>query len=423
MQLGAEHPGDRARIVLVEYYLTAERAVVLGCTADAAEPDLVTVPLPRQEIRELAALVRTALRDNRPGVEALLADARLAALVAPVLRWSSPGDVVYLVPHDVLHVLPLHAVPVDGERLADRNPLAFTPTASALRYGRRRRSPRADTAVIVTDPPTRRRPLVFAREQAKAVGSGFRHAEILSGEAASRARLLTLLGQGRKRAPEVVHFAAHGVFDADKPMRSGIELADGRLTAEDLLRLSLDVDLVTLAACETGLSDRRPGDELIGLTRALLYAGARSALVALWPVDELSTSLLLRTFYTQLESGASKAESLRVAQRRLREQTIADAVGHVRAARSRVGDDPVTDAALLREEARLLFRAHDHEGAERLLTTALAARRHTAGVAAELRVALTQIRLAAHDAVPGWNAPAFASPYHWAPFVLVGDWY
>lgn len=423
MQLGAEHPDDRVRIVLVEYYLTAERAVVIGCTADAAEPELVTVPLPRQEIRELAASVRTALSDDRLSLDTLLGDPRLAALVAPVLRWSSPGDVVYLVPHDVLHVLPLHAVPVSGERLADRNPLAVTPSASVLRYSGPRRSRRGDTAVIVADPPTQRRPLFFAREQAIAVASGFRRPQIMSGETASRARLLALLGLQRNQGPDVVHFAAHGVFDADKPMRSGIELAGGRLTAEDLLGLSLDVDLVTLAACDTGLSERRPGDELIGLTRALLYAGARSALVTLWKVDELSTSLLLRTFYAQLAAGTSKAESLRIAQRRLREQTVADAVRHVRTARTQLGDDPVAEVTLIREEARLLVRGGDHEGAERLLTAALAAPRHSVKTTAELRVLRAQTRLATRNTATGWETRVFDTPYHWAPFVLVGDWF
>jgi CHAT domain-containing protein len=422
VQVGGDRTGDRVRIVLVEYYLTAERALVFGCTADAAEPELVTVPLPRKEIRELAESVRTALRDDRSVLAERLADARLAALVAPALRWSSPGDVVYLVPHDVLHVLPLHAVPVDGETLADRNPLAITPSASVLRYSRSRQIGREGTAVIVADPPTQRRPLVLAREQANAVASGFRHPRVMSGRAASRARLLALLGRGRERGPDVLHFAAHGVFDADKPMRSGIELADGRLTAEDFLGLSLDVDLVTLAACDTGVNDRRPGDELIGLTRALLYAGARSALVTLWRVDELSTSLLLRTFYAQMAAGTSKAESLRIAQRRLREQTIADALGHVRTARAQLGNDPVADTTLIREEARLLVRAGDHAGAERLLTAALAAPRHKARTSAELAVTLSQARLAARRTGAGLETPAFDTPYHWAPFVLVGDW-
>ncbi|WP_031072982.1 CHAT domain-containing protein [Streptomyces sp. NRRL S-118] len=411
------------RIVLVEYYLTADHAVVFGCTADGAEPDLVTLPLPREEIRAWAATVHTASRSGAPELAALLADARMAALVAPVLRWSNADDLIYLVPHDVLHLLPLHAVPVNGETLADRNPVAVVPSTSVLRHAKPRTRRRGGTALIVTDPPTRRRPLVFAREQAKSVASGFRHPRVLSGGAASRTRLLALLGRRGMPTPDVVHFATHGVFDSSRPMRSGVELADGRLTAEDLLGFSLDVDLVTLAACDTGLSDRRPGDELIGLTRALLYAGARSALVTLWQVDELSTALLLRTFYDRLAAGLSKADSLRVAQRRLREQTVADVVRHVRTARSNLADDPVADALLLREEARLLVRAGDHEGAKRLLTTALASPRHPAGTAAELRVTLAQARLAARAPGRGWDTPAFDTPYHWAPFVLIGDWY
>ncbi|MEV5408113.1 CHAT domain-containing protein [Thermopolyspora sp. NPDC052614] len=311
-------PGETAlgspptRLVLAEYYVTDHETYVFGVTAEAPEPQVVKVEVTRAELRELAAEARATLSRERAGLAGHLADERLVRLLSPVIAWAEPGDVVYLVPHDALHLLPLHAVPVGGEPLIDRNPIVLVPSASVLRYCQAKRKLRRRTALIVADPPSER-PLAFAREQALAVSEEFGGQEVLAAAQASREALLGRLTDPGG-VPDIIHFATHGLFDPEEPMRSGIELADGRLTAEDILGLRLDVDLVTLAACETGVSERRPGDELIGLTRALLYAGAPSALVALWRVDELSTSMLFGKFYAELRGGASKAEALRRAQ-------------------------------------------------------------------------------------------------------------
>jgi len=362
-------------------------------------------------------------------VASVLDDHRLAGLVAPLEAWARPDDVVYLVPHDVLHVMPLHALPVEGRPLIDRNPVAVTPTTSVLRHSHRRRRPRSGAVLVVADPVTPR-PLVYAREQADAVAASTGRAEVLAGAAATRSTVLSRLasrptGRGGAAAvdrPDVVHFAAHGVFDAAEPMRSGVELSDGRLTAADVLGLSLDVDLVTLGACESGVSARRPGDELIGLTRALLYAGASAALLTLWRVDELSTSMLLRTFYAELAAGTSKAESLRRAQRRLRATTLSDAIGYAREARAHRHDDPATTAMLCRAEARLLCRAGDPAGSHDALDHAEGLPGLTAAIRDDLRVTRLQTRLAAPEPAAHPGLAAFDDPYHWAPFVLVGDW-
>src|SRR5207247_2099026 len=82
---------------------------------------------------------------------------------------------------------------------------------------------------------------------------------------------------------------------------------DPYLTLHDLAGLSLPVDLVTLSGCGTGLNTVADGDELRGLTRGLLAAGARSLLVTLWDVHDRSTAEFMRFFYRGLEAGLSKA--------------------------------------------------------------------------------------------------------------------
>jgi CHAT domain-containing protein len=87
------------------------------------------------------------------------------------------------------------------------------------------------------------------------------------------------------------------------------------LSTLDVFELPLQASLVTLSACETGRHVVGGGDEILGLTRAFLAAGAASLLISHWAVEDVSTRLLMRRFYDLLAGGARKDDSLRDAQR------------------------------------------------------------------------------------------------------------
>ena len=115
----------------------------------------------------------------------------------------------------------------------------------------------------------------------------------------------------------VIHLAAHGEFDELNPLLSSLWLAsedpDNRqLTVKEIFSLDLRADLVTLSACQTGLGKLQAG-ELIGLNRAFIYAGTHALISALWRVDDLSTSVLMKHFYRNYVK-MNKADSLRRAQ-------------------------------------------------------------------------------------------------------------
>src|SRR6185437_12822394 len=102
------------------------------------------------------------------------------------------------------------------------------------------------------------------------------------------------------------HFATHGTFRQDNPMFSGIRLGAGQLNLYDLYQLKLQAELITLSGCATGLNVVASGDELLGLVRGLLYAGAQSVLLTLWNVHDRSTSEFMTAFYKRLKNGDSK---------------------------------------------------------------------------------------------------------------------
>ena len=94
-----------------------------------------------------------------------------------------------------------------------------------------------------------------------------------------------------------IHFATHGMVNESEPNLSRIFLQDGSLYSGDIYNININADLVCLSACETGLGKISKGEGIIGLSRALLYAGAKNLVVSLWTVADASTSQLMIDFY------------------------------------------------------------------------------------------------------------------------------
>jgi CHAT domain-containing protein len=112
-----------------------------------------------------------------------------------------------------------------------------------------------------------------------------------------------LTGRDMRRY-RVIHFATHGLLDAERPQFTGLVLSlvgetksDGFLRVGEVFNFRLGSPLVMLSACETGLGRERRGEGVIGLTRAFMYAGAPTVGVSLWSVADQSTALLMGDFY------------------------------------------------------------------------------------------------------------------------------
>jgi CHAT domain-containing protein len=110
---------------------------------------------------------------------------------------------------------------------------------------------------------------------------------------AIRSDLLDLSGE-----LTVLHIAAHGEFDAYDPLLSRLYLADGPVYAYDLLSFAASPGVVVLSGCETGMVELRSGDELFGLVRPFLAAGAGSVVAGLWKVSDTATARLMAELYS-----------------------------------------------------------------------------------------------------------------------------
>lgn len=239
---------------------------------------------------------------------ACLAD--LYSLLIEPVQDRLDGDHLVVVPHGALHQVPFHALR-DGEQyLIDRFSISYAPSAS-LFMSLQRSSPYPHHKSLVLGIPDEKAPEI--RDEVETVGRILPDASLYLSAEATRERLAV---EGKDA--RYVHIATHGFFRQDNPMFSAIQLGDSRLTLLDLYDLRLEAELVVLSGCSTGLHRVETGDELIGLTRGLFYAGAKSLIVTLWNVHDRSTSVFMKAFYGRLGAGADRAPALRDAMREVR---------------------------------------------------------------------------------------------------------
>ncbi len=217
-----------------------------------------------------------------------------------------------VVPHGSLHLLPFHAF-YDGENyLIDRFEISYAPSASVLKYCLEKDGVR-DAAPLLVGVADEEAPMVA--EEIAQLHRMFPNANVLQDEAATRRAFID-----NGRSCSFLHIATHSVFRQDNPMFSSFKLADGWFTAQDLFSIACQSNLVTLSGCQSGMTEVTGADDLLGLMRGFLYAGARSLLVSLWTVNDEATTTLMALFYQEWQQGATKSTALRRAMLGVRDQ-------------------------------------------------------------------------------------------------------
>lgn len=231
-------------------------------------------------------------------------------VLAP-LRDRLRAQHLVIVPHGVLHYLPFHAL-FDGDRyLVDSFTISYAPSASIFALCQRKPLHPGGSSLVLGVPDARA-PLIL--DEVQTVAGILPRVELLVGSAANESALRNKGAHSR-----FIHIATHGNFRQDNPMFSGIRLGDAYLNLYDLYQLNLDAELVTLSGCATGMNVVSPGDELLGLVRGLLFAGAQSLLLTLWDVHDKTTADLMTRFYRRLIGGEDKPVALQGAMHDLRE--------------------------------------------------------------------------------------------------------
>jgi CHAT domain-containing protein len=296
---------------LVEYFSHHGELVVVAVTHD----DVAAVRLAAPDLEARVRALRQAVQARAADTPAL-ARALYELILAPVRRQIGARDLL-IVPHGPMHYLPFAALRDDAGWLVASRSLRFLPSSSSQPYLRQPAAGDSRPILILGNPDLGDPELDLpgAAEEAAAVAAIMQPARTVARLAASET-LLKAEGQDYRH----IHIAAHGQYNDAQPMLSRLALAkdggnDGDLTAAEVFGLRLNADLVTLSACETGLGKTLQGDEVIGLQRAFLFAGASNILASLWEVDDQATNVLMQRFYRELRAGAPLRQALRTAQR------------------------------------------------------------------------------------------------------------
>ncbi|MFQ5341407.1 MAG: CHAT domain-containing protein, partial [Anaerolineae bacterium] len=299
--------------LLLEYFTVHGELAAFLLTTETAQA--VRLPVDLARIKHLLQLLwlnlRAASRSDPGRIAGLTKNARgllqqlYTALIAPLADTLALYPQLIIVPHGPLHYLPFHALH-DGEAfLLEHHEITYLPGASFLRYVTEARSASSGFVAVGHSYGGM---LPYAVQEAQSIAA-LLGSQALVEQEATLARLL----EG-SRDCRILHVAAHGDFRPDNPLFSGLALADGWLTTLDIFNLHLKASLVTLSACQTGQSVVGGGDELLGLMRAFLYAGAASLVLSQWAVEDRSTAQIMETFYEKLAQGSTKGAALRQAQ-------------------------------------------------------------------------------------------------------------
>jgi CHAT domain-containing protein len=241
------------------------------------------------------AALQKSLSDRNATFDETTARELFLYLIQPVLA-EIRSDRLVIVPHEDLNYVPFQVFknPADGRYLGERFQISYAPSATVL-LGFKRSTTLAGSRLYAAADPS----IVAAVGEVASVGRLF----------PGRSRVISdsLAREGDVKAAvrdyDIVHLSVHGKFNAAEPMLSYVALApgasdDGRLTAAEMFGLPLDNSrLVVLSACDTGRAEATHANEVIGLVRALIYAGAGALVLSYWEVDSDATALWMRSFY------------------------------------------------------------------------------------------------------------------------------
>jgi CHAT domain-containing protein/tetratricopeptide (TPR) repeat protein len=235
---------------------------------------------------------------------------------------------IIIIPQGLLGILPLHCAwwQEHGNKIyfSDKYIVTYAPSARLLYLNKEMQTrPNSNTSISLLAVINPTLDLPFASTEGLEVLSMFHQTESLYLEGLS-ATLDKVISDSSRVSH--LHFASHGVYNQQNPLQSGIVLSNNDILSVQKVITTMDLgncELAVLSGCETGLFDiRHTPDEFIGLTFGFLKAGARNVLTSLWLVNDFSTMLLMRFFYTEyMINKKTPAVSITLAQRKLRDIT------------------------------------------------------------------------------------------------------
>ncbi|MDP8239811.1 MAG: CHAT domain-containing tetratricopeptide repeat protein [Candidatus Hatepunaea meridiana] len=297
---------------ILEYFITEKKLLVWQITRNNAQ--IYEMEVLSKDIKEIIEAFRETIA--LIGSTGNLSRELYKMLIEPAANHINTEKLI-IIPHGILHYLPFQALQdQNGEFLLEKYRISYLPSASVLKYIIHKRRGKGSKLFALGNPAITRedyKPLKFAEVEVNMISKLYENSDILTGKSATETNFRELAAKY-----DILHLACHSELNSAYPLFSGLLLApdnlqDGELDVHEVFTMDLNAYLVVLSGCETGMGHLTTGDELVGLSRAFIYAGTPSLIASIWRVEDESTGYLMESFYKNLKN-LNKAEALREAQ-------------------------------------------------------------------------------------------------------------
>jgi CHAT domain-containing protein len=279
-------------------YLALETTIIVWhIRSDAVQ--VKSVFLPKSELIKKVAKLRNSL-DRPERFDEQTARELYLFLIQPVLS-GIRGEHLVIIPHEDLYYIPFQVLqdPSDGTYIGERFRISYAPSATILLGLNKAGSLAGEKLLAVADPS-----IGQAQQEVTAIARMYPGGHKVVSDALVRETDI----KAWVADYNVLHLSVHGEFTPQEPLLSHLKLAeggqdDGKLTAAEMFGLPLEgVRLAVLSACETGQAEATHANEVLGMMRALLYAGANTLILSSWRVDAASTALWMEAFYQEAQT-------------------------------------------------------------------------------------------------------------------------
>lgn len=236
-----------------------------------------------------------------------------------------------IIPDGELHYLPFDLLQENGSYLLETKSIGFGNSVTSLIELREKKHAETNkmlalapsfTGVAIASTDRQFGKLLYNDDEVQKIGAFYDTEKFLEKEA-TLANFMSEASQFN-----IFHLATHASANDEYPDYSYLAFTETNDSTEsnilyikDLYNTTLNADMVTLSACQTGIGQLQKGQGMLSLSKGFYYAGAKSLVNTLWKINDKSTVKLMEYFYEGLSKGYSKSEALRKAKLKYLETT------------------------------------------------------------------------------------------------------
>lgn len=310
-------------VTIVEYYLSDN--ALYAWVIDHGSINAVKRDVSRDRIKNLIVALRNSISadtvkrgvavSKKTAMDVKNPERKIYDLLMLPVESHVKTNRISIVPYGILNYIPFQALHDGNQYLVEKYAISYVPSLSVLEFLKKGEKKDSFKILALGNPDLNDETLDLpaAGKEVEMIKALFPSATVFKRGKATEATVKRLA-----RQYDIIHFASHGEYFPESPLDSCLRLSpgqgdDGRLEAGEVFDMDINSDIVVTSACQTAIGQIGKGDEIVGLTRAFIYAGANSVFGSLWNISDEATAVLMKEFYSNINR-LDNAEALRQAQ-------------------------------------------------------------------------------------------------------------